>query len=152
MNTPGRPSAEAIKRFSDVEVHEDEPLKCYMNCLFHEFGMVDDAGEAHFEKILNRLPDSVQKVAGQMLAKCEHPQGANLCERAFWLHSCFKGADPVVSGGPSIRKCVTLIDVFLLGVPQHICSIISYFESATWTRTHHSIDNTWQATMYSGIK
>lgn len=88
---------EAIQRFSDVEVHENEPLKCYMNCLFHEFKMVDDDGEAHFEKILGRLPESMQKMAKQMLAKCEHPQGDNLCERAFWLHKCFKEVDPVVS-------------------------------------------------------
>lgn len=80
-----------------MEVHEDEPLKCYMNCLFHEFGMVDDAGEAHFEKILGRLPASMQPAAAQMLAECEHPQGGNLCERAFWLHGCFKRNDPVVS-------------------------------------------------------
>lgn len=89
--------AEAIKRFSDVEVHEDEQLKCYMNCLFHEFGMVDDAGEAHFEKILARLPDSMQPVAREMLHQCERPEGLDLCERAFWLHKCFKSVDPVVS-------------------------------------------------------
>lgn len=67
-----------------------------MNCLFHEFGMVDDQGDAHFDKILNRLPESMQAVAKNMLQQCEHPQGPNLCERAFWLHTCFKNVDPVV--------------------------------------------------------
>lgn len=28
--------SEAIKEFSDGEVHEDPKLKCYMSCLFHE--------------------------------------------------------------------------------------------------------------------
>lgn len=27
---------EAIIKFSDGEIHEDEKLKCYMNCVFHE--------------------------------------------------------------------------------------------------------------------
>lgn len=33
-------SEEAIKKFSDGQIHEDEKLKCYMNCLFHEFNLV----------------------------------------------------------------------------------------------------------------
>ena len=31
---------EAIKKFSDEEIHEDEKLKCYMNCIFHETNVV----------------------------------------------------------------------------------------------------------------
>lgn len=77
-------------------MHEDEQLKCYMNCLFHEYGVVDDDGEAHFEKIMKKIPDSMKEIANNMLSKCLHPQGENLCERAFWLHKCFKELDPVV--------------------------------------------------------
>jgi PBP/GOBP family len=32
--------AEAIKKFSDDEIHEDEKLKCYMNCIFQETDVV----------------------------------------------------------------------------------------------------------------
>lgn len=87
---------EAIERFSNVEVHEDEQLKCYMNCLFHEYGVVDDDGEVHFEKLLKKVPDSIKAIATNMLSKCLHPQGETLCEKAFWLHKCFKELDPVV--------------------------------------------------------
>lgn len=31
---------EAIRRFSDNEIHEDEKLKCYMSCVFHETKVV----------------------------------------------------------------------------------------------------------------
>lgn len=31
---------EAIKEFSDGQIHEDEKLKCYMNCVFHETKVV----------------------------------------------------------------------------------------------------------------
>lgn len=31
---------EAIKEFSDGKHHEDEKLKCYMNCIFHETKVV----------------------------------------------------------------------------------------------------------------
>jgi hypothetical protein len=31
---------EAIKKFSDEVIHEDEKLKCYMNCVFHETNVV----------------------------------------------------------------------------------------------------------------
>lgn len=31
---------EAIKEFSDGQIHEDEKLKCYMNCVFHEAKVV----------------------------------------------------------------------------------------------------------------
>lgn len=33
-------SEEAIKEFSDGQIHEDEKLKCYMNCIFHEAKVV----------------------------------------------------------------------------------------------------------------
>lgn len=33
-------SEEAIKEFSDGKIHEDEKLKCYMNCIFHEVKVV----------------------------------------------------------------------------------------------------------------
>lgn len=31
---------EAIRKFSDEQIHEDEKLKCYMNCVFHETKVV----------------------------------------------------------------------------------------------------------------
>lgn len=31
---------EAIREFSDGQIHEDEKLKCYMNCIFHEVNVV----------------------------------------------------------------------------------------------------------------
>lgn len=33
-------SEEAITEFSDGKHHEDEKLKCYMNCVFHEIKVV----------------------------------------------------------------------------------------------------------------
>lgn len=33
-------SEEAIREFSDGQIHEDEKLKCYMNCIFHEIEVV----------------------------------------------------------------------------------------------------------------
>ncbi|KAG5671868.1 hypothetical protein PVAND_002039 [Polypedilum vanderplanki] len=87
---------EAIKEFSDGKIHEDENLKCYMNCIFHETHVVDDTGNVHFEKLLDSLPESIHDKAFNMGKKCLYPQGENLCERAFWLHKCWKTADPVV--------------------------------------------------------
>ncbi|XP_070492599.1 general odorant-binding protein 83a [Chironomus tepperi] len=86
---------EAIKEFSDGKIHEDENLKCYMNCIFHETRVVDDTGNVHFEKLLESIPQSLHDKAFNMGKKCLYPQGENLCERAFWLHSCWKTADPV---------------------------------------------------------
>lgn len=91
--------AEAIKEFSDGEVHEDAALKCYMNCLFHEFRVVDDKGEVHFEKIethVHRLDDEVKHIAMSLLKACVNPEGADQCERAFWIHKCWKTTDPKV--------------------------------------------------------
>lgn len=31
---------EAIREFSDGKIHEDDKLKCYMNCMFHETKVV----------------------------------------------------------------------------------------------------------------
>lgn len=33
-------SEEAIKEFSDGQIHDDEKLKCYMSCIFHEIEAV----------------------------------------------------------------------------------------------------------------
>lgn len=65
-----------------------------MNCLFHEFDVVDDNGEAHFEKIRAVVPESMKLIFDNMMVGCMHPKGDNLCEKAFWLHKCWKTADP----------------------------------------------------------
>ncbi|XP_055602366.1 general odorant-binding protein 83a-like [Uranotaenia lowii] len=85
---------EAIKEFSDGQIHEDEKLKCYMNCIFHEAKVVDDQGEVHLEKLHDSLPDSMHDLALHMGKRCLYPEGENQCERAFWLHKCWKTADP----------------------------------------------------------
>lgn len=90
-------SAAAIKEFSDGEVHEDEKLKCYMYCVFDETDVLHEDGEVHLEKLLDRLPDSMHDIAVNMGKKCLYPKGDTKCERAFWLHRCWKQADPKVS-------------------------------------------------------
>ena len=92
-------STEAITSFSDGAIHEDELLKCYMNCLFHEYEVVDDNGEFHMEKVKERIPDSLRAVAIPFLDKCfnVHVDGETQCQRAFLLHECWKKADPLVS-------------------------------------------------------
>ncbi|XP_055685311.1 general odorant-binding protein 83a-like [Lutzomyia longipalpis] len=87
-----------IQEFSDgdhLSPVEDEALKCYMNCLFHKIQVVDDTGHVHFEKLRLKVPDDLKDVGHNMIAQCENPVGANLCEKAYWLHTCFKRVDPV---------------------------------------------------------
>lgn len=88
--------AEAIKEFSDGEIHEDPALKCYMNCIFHEANVVDEEGNVHLEKLHDMLPESMSDIAMHMGKKCLYPEGDTQCERAFWLHRCWKKADPRV--------------------------------------------------------
>lgn len=91
--------AEAITKFSDGEIHEDEKLKCYMNCVFHEARVVDDDGELHLEKLadgLELLGPEIEAIMLPMGKKCLRPQGDTQCERAFWYHKCWKTADPKV--------------------------------------------------------
>uniref|UniRef100_A0A1B0DFK8 Odorant binding protein n=1 Tax=Phlebotomus papatasi TaxID=29031 RepID=A0A1B0DFK8_PHLPP len=71
-------SKEHIKEFSDGEPIEDEALKCYMNCLFHEVEVVDDTGHVHFEKLINRIPESMKERAMPVITKCQNPVGPNL--------------------------------------------------------------------------
>ncbi|XP_037046432.1 pheromone-binding protein-related protein 6-like [Bradysia coprophila] len=88
---------EAIKKFSDEEIHEDEKLKCYMNCVFHEGHVVDDNGELHLEKLaegVEMLGPEVEAIALAMGKKCLKPEGETQCDRAFWYHKCWKTADP----------------------------------------------------------
>lgn len=91
------PVLEAIKKFSDEEIHEDELLKCYMYCVFDEMDVLHDDGEVHLEKVLDLMPDSMHDLAINMGKRCLYPKGDTTCDRAFWLHSCWKKADPVVS-------------------------------------------------------
>lgn len=84
-----RTKTEAIKEFSDGEIHEDEKLKCYMDCLFKEARVVDDAGEVHLEKLythIEKLDEEIQMIAINMGKKCLRPKGDTQCERAFWYH------------------------------------------------------------------
>ncbi|XP_035777561.1 pheromone-binding protein-related protein 6-like [Anopheles albimanus] len=88
-------SEEAIRRFSDQEVHEDEALKCYMNCLFHKAGVVDEKGEFHYVKIQDFLPESMHLITLNWFKRCLYPVGDTQCEKAFWLNKCWKQKDPV---------------------------------------------------------
>lgn len=103
---------EAIKEFSDGEIHEDEKLKCYMDCLFKEAKVVDDNGELHMEKLathIERLDEEIQLIAIHMGRKCFKPKGDNQCERAFWYHKCWKTADPKVSNYPRYFEHTNLL-------------------------------------------
>ncbi|KAH8344076.1 hypothetical protein KR084_004070 [Drosophila pseudotakahashii] len=87
---------EAIKEFSDGQIHEDEALKCYMNCLFHEFEVVDDNGDVHMEKLFNAIPgEKLRNILMEASKGCTHPEGDTLCHKAWWFHQCWKKADPV---------------------------------------------------------
>ncbi|XP_041763120.1 general odorant-binding protein 83a-like isoform X2 [Anopheles merus] len=88
-------SEDAIKRFSDQEIHEDDKLKCYMNCLFHRAGVVNDKGEFHYVKIQDFLPESMHLITLNWFKRCLYPEGENACEKAFWLNKCWKTRDPV---------------------------------------------------------
>ncbi|EDV90737.1 GH14293 [Drosophila grimshawi] len=87
-------SEAAIKEFSDGEIHEDEKLKCYMNCLFHEFEVVDDKGDVHLEMLFSSVPHSVRDNMMAASEHCIHPEGDTLCHKAWWFHQCWKKADP----------------------------------------------------------
>ncbi|KAH8359098.1 hypothetical protein KR093_004247, partial [Drosophila rubida] len=90
-------SEAAIKEFSDGEIHEDEKLKCYMNCLFHEFEVVDDNGDVHLDTLFHSVPHSIRDKLIAMSQHCIHPEGDTLCHKAWWFHQCWKKADPQVS-------------------------------------------------------
>ena len=67
-----------------------------MDCLFKEFDVVDSTGHVHFEKLHDRLPESMKDIGMNMGRRCLNPVGENLCEKAYWLHKCWKEADPRV--------------------------------------------------------
>lgn len=49
------------------------------------------------EKLHESLPDSMHDIAMHMGKRCLYPKGETQCEKAFWLHKCWKQADPKVS-------------------------------------------------------
>lgn len=92
-------SIDAIKQFSDGDVHDDAALKCYMHCMFEEAKLLDDKGEVHLEKIttqIEQMDREIQDIAYSMGKKCLYPEGSTPCDRAFWFHKCWKTADPKV--------------------------------------------------------
>jgi hypothetical protein len=64
-------------------------------CSFRLF-QVDENGNVHLEKLHAILPESMKDIALHMGKRCLYPEGETLCERAFWLHKCWKQADPKV--------------------------------------------------------
>lgn len=69
-----------------------------MDCMFHEMGVMDDAGNVHLEKVQDEFGDDegMHKILLNMGKRCLYPKGANGCEKAFWLNKCWKNADPKV--------------------------------------------------------
>lgn len=126
------PLAEAIKKFSDEEIHEDEKLKCYMNCLFHEAKVVDDNGDVHLEKLHDSLPSSMHDIAMHMGKRCLYPEGETLCDKAFWLHKCWKQSDPKVNMAVRVFTNLKHSGPSLPALPRHILTLHEiYFIAAT---------------------
>lgn len=92
-------------------MEDDEALKCYMNCLFHEMEVVDDRGHVHLEKVQDAYGDNEEMhlILLNMGKRCLYPKGDTLCDKAFWLNRCWKRADPkVCSNERTNRVCVWL--------------------------------------------
>lgn len=103
-------------------VHDDEALKCYMSCLFHEMEVVDDDGNVHLEKVQDAFGDNdeMHLILLNMGKRCLYPKGDSLCERAFWLNKCWKNADP------KVRQSYFTPIYLILIILHYIFSIISW--------------------------
>uniref|UniRef100_A0A182PIX8 Uncharacterized protein n=1 Tax=Anopheles epiroticus TaxID=199890 RepID=A0A182PIX8_9DIPT len=88
-------SVEALERFSDADIFEDDQaLKCYMQCMFRLSNVTDDRGELHLGKMFEFVSVEFEDITLRMGARCTKPKGKDLCERAFWFHKCWKTSDP----------------------------------------------------------
>lgn len=90
---------DTIKQFSDGDaIVEDDKLKCYMDCLLHETGMILPDGKIDLVNLHESFNDDkeIHFTFIHMIRKCLYPKGDG-CERAFNLNKCFKQSDPKVS-------------------------------------------------------
>lgn len=90
---------DTIKQFSDGDaIFEDDKLKCYMDCILHEMGMILPDGKIDLVNLHESFNDDkeIHFTFIHMIRKCLYPNGDG-CERAFNLNKCFKQADPRVS-------------------------------------------------------
>lgn len=108
-------ASDLIKEFSDGKIVDDENLKCYMNCLFHEMEVVHDNGSVNLEKVQDAYGDSdeMHLILLNMMKRCLYPKGDNLCEKAYWLNKCWKNADPTVISFFWLRKHILIIFLLL---------------------------------------
>lgn len=44
----------------------------------------------------SKFDEEIKQAALTLLRECSKPEGADLCERAFWIHRCWKLSDPKV--------------------------------------------------------
>lgn len=90
-------SSAAIEKFisGPVPAAEDPKLKTYMSCIFTDLNIVGPNGNLMLEKLLEQLPDSTKDVALAMAKDCMDLQGTTLEDKVWWLHQCWKKADPV---------------------------------------------------------
>lgn len=87
----------AIEKFiaGPVPATDDPKLKAYMSCIFTDLNIVGPNGNLMLEKLLEQLPDSVKDISLAMAKDCMDLQGSTLEDQVWWLHQCWKKADPV---------------------------------------------------------
>ncbi|XP_051862808.1 general odorant-binding protein 83a-like [Drosophila albomicans] len=73
---------------------EDAKLKSYMGCVFLELNLVDANGDVMLEQLFQMLPAELKDVIMGMAKDCMVLQGATLNDKVWWLHQCWKKADP----------------------------------------------------------
>ncbi|KAH8310773.1 hypothetical protein KR044_002990 [Drosophila immigrans] len=86
----------AIVKFSTSKgpAADDEKLKSYMSCIVTDLNLVDANGDVMLEQLFQMLPAELKDVIMGMAKGCMVLQGATLNDKLWWLHECWKKADP----------------------------------------------------------
>ncbi|KAJ8687733.1 hypothetical protein QAD02_023527 [Eretmocerus hayati] len=85
---------EHVDRTADGYFHPSELLGCYFSCIFNSFDLLDHNGHLDFDKVLERLPESMMEHGTEMINACRHLSGKDPCDSAFNIVQCFQKTNP----------------------------------------------------------
>nr|QGN03642.1 putative odorant binding protein 8 [Conopomorpha sinensis] len=87
-----------VQKFNEGTMVDDPQLKCYMKCMFLEFGVLnEETGQFRYEKMLSLIPQEMKSIAYDMGRNCIHFKGeggTDLCQLSYDLHKCWQKAAP----------------------------------------------------------
>ncbi|XP_006620447.1 general odorant-binding protein 83a-like [Apis dorsata] len=92
---------EVVEATEYGEFPEDEKLKCYFNCVFEKFNVMDKKnGKIKYDLLKKIIPEAFKEIGKEMIDSCSSIDSDDKCEKSFMFMKCMFEVNPIAFIAP----------------------------------------------------